>query len=176
MNITEKLESVREDIKKGLKSKAMNRLQGLINAYPNEIIFREELGGLYLSVDWKEKAGLHLLLTKPRTEEEEQAIQIYRSSVNHSGHKMLVDLKFKGDKKQIHQYSNHIIEELEQKILKETNVIPKFVHSPPNKITRSNEIKESWKDKLEVGVIIMIVACIPILMIIGLIQVLKWIF
>lgn len=176
MILEEKLKSVKKDIEKGLKSRAMNRLQGLINAYPNELTFRQELGKLYLSVDWKEKAGLHLLLLSTGNKFENEAIEIYRTSVNNSGHKILVDLKFKGEKDKISEYSRNMLEVLEQKSLNETKTIPKFIHIPPNGIVRGNAIKETWKDKLEVLLVIALVVSIPILIIIGLVQVVKWIF
>ena len=174
MQIEEKIKSIRDDIDKGLKSKAMNRLQGLINAYPNELEFREELGRLYLSVNWLEKAGLHLLLIEPQNEEEQEAVEVYMKSINNSGHKALVDLKFKGDRKIIPPSALRKIEVLESKSLKETNVIPKFKHVSPNKIERSNTIRETWKSKLELYFVITLLVSIPILIIIGIIQVIKW--
>ena len=175
MTLEEKLKSVKKDIKKGLKSRAMNRLQGLINAYPNEIAFREELGKLYLSVDWKEKAGLHLLLSDTTDKFENEAIKAYKNSVNNSGHKILVDLKFKGEKEVIPEYSKNVLEGLEQKSLKETKTIPKFLHVPPNGLVRGNTIKENWKDKLGLILIMTLVVSILILIVIGIIQVVKWI-
>ena len=104
-----------------------------------------------------------------------EAIEIYKTSVNNSGHKILVDLKFKGEKEKIPEYSKNILENLEQKSLKETKSIPKFLHVPPNGFVRGNTIMENWKDKLELILIMTLVATIPILVIIGIIQVVKWI-
>lgn len=176
MILDKKLIAVREDISKGLKTRAMNRLHGLINAYPNEIKFREELGKLYLSVEWKEKAGLYLLLSNTKDQFEKEAIEIYKSSVNNSGYKILTDLKFKGDKDRIPDHSKKVLENLEQKSLKETKTIPKYTHHPPNGTIRGNTIKETWKEKLGIIMIVSLVVSIPILAIIGLIQVVKWLY
>jgi len=67
------------------------------------------------------------------------------------------------------------LENLENKSLKETNSIPRFKHIPQNKTERSNTIKETWGSKLQMILIITILISIPILTVIGAIQVIKWV-
>lgn len=176
IDLESKLSSIRKDIDNGLKTRAMNRLQGLINAYPNELRFREELGRLYLSVNWQERAGLHLLLTNPTDEAGVKAVGHYKRSVNNSGHKILIDLKFKGDIDSLPRETKDTLLYLEKKSLKETGTIPKFSHVSPNKTVRKRPKQDSLYNKLVHGFLIGILIAIPILAIIGIVQVLKWIF
>jgi len=110
------MESVRKDFNKGLKTRAINRLQGLINAYPNSIEFREELGKVYESVEWKEKSGLYYLLTETNSEQALKNIKIYLQSINQSGYKALTDLKFKGDKKKMQNWLKKNLRNLKLKV------------------------------------------------------------
>ncbi|MEM9545330.1 MAG: DUF6584 family protein [Bacteroidota bacterium] len=176
MKTQEKLKSVQKDIAKGLKSKAMDRLHGLIQAHPSELAFRKELGRLYLSVDWKEKAGLYLLLSETPTEKEKEAIEIYRKSVHNSAYEILHSLKFKGDRQHINLKALEILEKLEERSLEENGIVPRFHHLNPNKTKREYTVKNSFKENLGLGCVVVVLISLPIFAIIGLIQVIKWIW
>jgi len=172
MNFEEKIERVDNDLDKGLKKRAIDRLHGLIKTYPDELIFRTKLGHIYLDIGFKDNAGQFFILEKDRTNEMDEAVTIYLDSVNKSGWKILNDIQFQGDKNNLNDFAKQRLTEFEEWSKKETGRIPTFRKKrigPP----RTKE-KGTWDFGaiLIVGVLISVV----VLTIIGFVTVVRWIF
>ena len=175
MEIDKKIESVKSDISKGYKTRAINRLQGLINAYPNVLEFREELGKLYEGVDWKEKSGLYYLLTETASDSAKENVNVYLKSINNSGYKALMDLKYKGDKELLPEAVKTTLEDLEQRSIEVSGTFPFYLHKAPNSHVRGQH-QTTWRDQLVPIFAITMLLLLIALIFIGLVQVIKWIF
>jgi hypothetical protein len=172
MNTDEKLQSIQLDIDKGLKKRAIDRLHGLILNYPNELMYRRKLGQIYLDIGFEDSAGKYFLLENDRTEEMNEAVTIYLKSVNESGWKILNDIKFRGDRKKLSVFANQQLNEFELLSKKETGRIPTFREK------RNGNQRINQNGKLDFGTVLVIAIFISIilLIIIGLITVIRWIF
>ncbi|WKZ58843.1 MAG: hypothetical protein QY309_13390 [Cyclobacteriaceae bacterium] len=172
MDFEEKIGRVDNDLDKGLKKRAIDRLHGLIKTYPDELRFRTKLGHIYLGIGFKDNAGQYFLLEKDRTIEMDEAVTIYLDSVNKSGWKILSDIQFQGNKDNLNNFAKQQLTQFEEWSKKETGHIPTFRRKKIG-MPRTKQ-KGTWDfgAVLIFGVLISVV----ILTIIGLVTVIRWIF
>ena len=172
MDLEEKIGRVDNDLDKGLKKRAIDRLHGLIKTYPDELVFRTKLGHIYLDIGFKDNAGQFFILEQDRTNEMDKAVTIYLDSVNKSGWKILNDIQFQGNKDNLNEFAKQRLTEFEEWSKKETGRIPTFrkkkIGLPRTKQTGTWDMTAV----LIFGGLISVV----ILTIIGLVTVLRWIF
>lgn len=176
MNIQEKLNKIDLEFENGLRFKATNRLRNLIQENPNEIELWNRLAEYYYKSGFFDSAGKYWILTEPTEARIKMCVDIYEKSVNHSGYQILQEIVFRGDKYKLPHYAQEKLAELESDSRKKMNYIPKF--NPKLNIQKNNKSAQtqSLKGKL-VGVIFFsILAIIVIIIIIGFITVIKWIF
>lgn len=171
MTVDEKLRQVDLDLEKGFKKRAIDRLNSLIKAHPNELTFRRKLGQIYLDIDFLDKAGQYLILEKDLTDKMIRAVDIYLDSVNKSGYKILNDIQFQGDKNLIPDYARQKLIELELWSKNETGTIPKF-----KKFKKRIQSKRTTGWDLTGVIVVSVFILIIVLTIIGLVTVVKWIF
>jgi len=107
-------DTYREDLVKMIKQKAAEKLRILINQYPDDIALRGKLALLYYENGFTDAAGKYWIFTEPSQDHIQKAVEIYRKSVNNSSHKILQDIKFRGDRAQLSAYPKMILEELEK--------------------------------------------------------------
>lgn len=172
----EKLAKIEFDIKNGLKFKAADRLRNMINQYPNETELWNRLAELYYQSGFLASAGKYWILTEPKDDRIKKSVAIYEKSVNHSGTKILQDITFRGDKTKLSEFGQNKLSELELDSKKKSNYIPKFTPITNRKKKGKEKQKETLKDEL-IGIVFWsILIAIGILIIIGFITVIDWIF
>lgn len=94
-----------QEIKKGLKQKAVNRLKNVINFSPDEMGARTMFAQLCYEAGFYDAAGLYWMLTEPTEDHIKECVAIYKSSVNYSPIQILKDIKYRGDKSGLPQYA-----------------------------------------------------------------------
>lgn len=129
MKFNKQLNKIEQDIAKGLKLKAVNRLRSLVNDYPNELAIRERLAELYYDSGFLDAAGKYWLLTETEPEDEKikKCVELYEKSVNQSGTQILNELAFRGDKLRLPQYAQDKLTSLEKDSMLRSNYIPTFI-------------------------------------------------
>ncbi len=172
MDFEEKIGRVDNDLDKGLKKRAIDRLHGLIKTYPDELAFRTKLGHIYLDIGFKDSAGQFFVLEKDRTNEMDEAVTIYLDSVNRSGWKILNDIQFQGDKGNLNDFAKQRLTEFEEWSQKETGRIPTFRKKRIG-LPRTKQ-KGTWD--FDAVLIFGGLVSVVILTIIGLVTVIRWIF
>tara|TARA_R110002049_G_scaffold251142_1_gene425513 strand:+ start:135 stop:659 length:525 start_codon:yes stop_codon:yes gene_type:complete len=174
--LKEKLAKIEFDIKNGLKFKAADRLRNMINQYPNESELWNRLAELYYESGFLASAGKYWILTEPKDERIKKSVEIYEKSVNYSGTKILQDITFRGDKTKLSEYGKNKLTELELDSKKKSNYIPEFKKLTNRKKRNQQNEKRSFKDKLIEKLFFGILIAIVLLIIIGFITVINWIF
>lgn len=166
---------IEEDLKKGRKKKACDRLRNLINEFPDDISLREKLGQIYYDSGFKDEAGKFWILSEPQSFEMKEAVEIYRSSLSNSGNAILKDIVFRGDKNQLSEYATNILKELEYDSLKKAKHIPDF---KPKKREKGNykETQNSFFSGIGFFFFIAMIILLPILGFIKLIEIIKLFF
>lgn len=176
MNLEEKLKKIDFEIQNGMKYKATDRLRNLIQENPNELQLWNKLAELYYESGFLDSAGKYWLLTEPTDERIKKCVEIYEKSVNHSGNHILQDLVFRGDKSKLSEYAQKKLKDLELDSIKKVKYVPKF--NPKSKTQKKNksEQKQTLNEKLGRIIFFSILISICILIIIGFVSVVKWIF
>ncbi|MDT0554620.1 DUF6584 family protein [Patiriisocius hiemis] len=171
-----KLRSIEADIQNGLKYKSADRLRNLINEHPNEQKLWNRLAELYYDSGFLDSAGKYWILTEPTDERIKKCVEIYEKSVNYSGYQILQEITFRGDKTKLSKYAQKKLAELESDSKEKTNHIPEFKPKVNKPKKQNKKYVQTFKDKLGGYVIFGIVAVIVVLIIIGFVSVIKWIF
>ena len=176
MNLKEKLDKIDSEIENGLKFKATDRLRNLIQENPNEIELWNKLAELYYESGFFDSAGKYWILTEPTDDRIKKCVEIYEKSVNNSGYQILKELVFRGDKSKLSDYAQKKLTELESDSKEKANYIPKF-NPKTNKQKKNNSNQEqTFKEKLGGFIFFSILVSIIILIIIGFVTVVQWIY
>lgn len=115
-----------QEIKKGLKLKAVNRLKNVINFSPDEMGARTMLAQLYYEAGFYDAAGLYWMLTEPTEDHVKECVAIYKASVNYSPIQILKDIKYRGDKSELPQYALQTLNALEEERFKKNQSSKKY--------------------------------------------------
>lgn len=126
MHLQNQLKLAEDEIKNGLKLKAVNRLKNVINSFPNEMAARTMLAQLYYESGFYDAAGLYWILTEPIEDRIKECIDIYKDSVNHSPIQILKDIKFRGNKLKLPAYALQTLDALEQEKYKKNQSSKKY--------------------------------------------------
>ena len=175
MNLQEKINLIDEEVAEGLKLKSADRLRNLINEYPNELSIRERLAKLYYESGFLDAAGRYWVLTEPTDDRIKDATEIYLNSVNHSGTQILRDITFRGNKNELPEYARNKLNEFEADSKLKSNYIPVFKPKHQKERNKSKP-RETFRDKLIRWSLLGILLLIVVLMIIGFVVIVKWIF
>lgn len=116
MDINTQFDKAQLEINQGLKEKAANRLKNLINVYPDCIEAREMLALMYYKSGFLDMAGKYWFLTDPTQEPIRKSIEVYQQSVNNSPIQILKDLKYRGDKSGLPEYTRDKLIALEDEV------------------------------------------------------------
>ncbi len=176
MSLKEKLDKIDSEIENGLKSKATDRLRNLIQENPNKIELWNKLAELYYESGFLDSAGKYWILTEPTDDRIRKCVEIYEKSVNNSGYQILQELVFRGDKTKLSEFAQKKLTELESDSKAKANYIPKFNPKTNKQKKNNSDHKQTFKEKLGGFVFFSILAIIGILIIIGFVTVLQWIF
>ena len=176
MSLKEKLDKIDSEIENGLKFKATDRLRNLIQENPNEIELWNKLAELYYESGFLDSAGKYWILTEPTDDRIKKCVEIYEKSVNYSGYQILQEIVFRGDKSKLSEFAQKKLSELESDSKEKANYVPEFKPKVNNPKRKNKKYVQTIKDKLGGFVIFGIFAVIIILIIIGFISVIKWIF
>ena len=176
MSLKEKLEKIDSEIENGLKFKASDRLRNLIQENPNETQLWNKLAELYYESGFLDSAGKYWILTEPTEDRIKKCVDIYEKSVNYSGYQILQEIVFRGDKSKLSEFAQNKLTELEVDSKKKADYVPKFSPKNNKRKNKNSEYKRTFKDKLGEWTLFGIVASIVILIIIGFVTVIKWIF
>ncbi|WP_179007447.1 DUF6584 family protein [Winogradskyella forsetii] len=176
VSLKEKLEKIDSEIENGLKFKASDRLRNLIQENPNETQLWNKLAELYYESGFLDSAGKYWILTEPTEDRIKKSVEIYVKSVNYSGYQILQEIVFRGDKSKLSEFAQNKLTELEADSKKKADYVPKFSPKKNKRKNKNSEYKRTFKDKLGEWTLFGIVASIVILIIIGFVTVIKWIF
>jgi len=176
VSLKEKLEKIDSEIENGLKFKASDRLRNLIQENPNETQLWNKLAELYYESGFLDSAGKYWILTEPTEDRIKKCVDIYEKSVNYSGYQILQEIVFRGDKSKLSEFAQNKLTELEVDSKKKADYVPKFSPKNNKRKNKNSEYKRTFKDKLGEWTLFGIVASIVILIIIGFVTVIKWIF
>ncbi|MCB4800207.1 DUF6584 family protein [Neotamlana laminarinivorans] len=176
MSLKEKIEKIDSEIENGMKFKASDRLRNLIQENPNETQLWNKLAELYYESGFLDSAGKYWILTEPTDERITKCVDIYEKSVNYSGYQILQEIVFRGDKSKLSEFAQNKLTELEVDSKKKADYVPKFSPKKNKRKNKNSEDKQTFKDKLGEWIIFGVVATIFILIVIGLITTIKWIF
>jgi len=115
------------EIEEGFKFKAADRLANMLRANPEDMYLWNMLGELYYDSGFYDAAGKYWLMYPSNEYHIVKCIEIYRESMNHSATRILNDIKFRGDKSKLTNFSREILEELEEESKNEGG----YVHRSP---------------------------------------------
>src|SRR5690606_6669077 len=119
--------SIEQNINQGLKGRATIQLRSLINDFPNDLNYRDQLGQLYYDSGFLDYAGKYWILNDSKSEHMKMCVELYKNSVKNSGSQILKDIKFRGDKSLLSLYGQKMLAELEQDSFAKTKNIPVFL-------------------------------------------------
>ncbi|CAM3828246.1 DUF6584 domain-containing protein [Flavobacterium gelidilacus] len=176
MNLKEKLNKIDSEIDNGLKFKATDRLRNLIQENPNEIKLWNKLAEIYYESGFLDSAGKYWILTEPTEERIKKCVEIYEKSVNYSGNQILQEIVFRGDKSKLSEFAKQKLSKLELDSEAKVNHVPKFDKKLNIKKKYKTEQKHTLKNKLYELIFFSIIAIIGILIIIGIVTIVKWLF
>lgn len=174
MSLEEKLEKIDSEIQSGLKLKATDRLRNLIQEHPNELDLWNKLAELYYESGFMDAAGKYWILTEPTEKRIKKCVDIYEKSVNYSGHQILHELVYRGDKTKLPEYAQKKMLALEADSKKKVNYVPQFKPKTNTQKKDNAKQKQSFIDKIGLFIFYSIVALIGIFIIIGIITALQW--
>lgn len=176
MSLKEKLDKIDSEIKNGLKYKATDRLRNLIQENPHEIELWNRLAEIYYESGFLDAAGKYWILTEPTNTRIKKCIDIYEKSVNYSGNQILKELVFRGDKSKLSEFAQNKLSELESDSKQKTKYVPKFNPKTNKRKNNNSDTKRTFKDRLGEIAFFSILISIGILIIIGFVTVIKWVF
>ena len=176
MSLKKILLKVDSEFENGLRYKATDRLRNLIQENPNNIELRNKLAEFYYESGFLDSAGKYWILTEPTDDRIRICVEIYEKSVNYSGNRILTELVFRGEKSKLPKYAQQKLIELELDSKKKVNHIPKFYPKSNTQKSNKTEQKQTLKEKLFGFIFFSVLALIFILLVIGFITVIKWIF
>ena len=176
MSLKEKLDKINSEIENGLKSKAFDRLRNLIKKNPNNLELRNILAELYYDCGILDSAGKFWILSEPTDDRIKKCVEIYEKSVNYSGHQILREIKFSGDKTKLSEFASTKISELENDSEIKTGYIPKIENKFQKPITPVTKHKKSFEDKMADFWAYFIIGLCIVLFLIGIYSIIKWLF
>jgi hypothetical protein len=176
VSLKEKLKKIDSEVENGLKFKASDRLRNLIQENPNETQLWNKLAELYYESGFLDSAGKYWILTEPTEDRIKKCVEIYEKSVNYSGYHILQEIVFRGDKSKLSEFAQNKLTELEADSKKKADYVPKFSPKKNKRKKKNTEYKETFKDKLGGYLMFAIVASVILLLIIGFVTVINWIF
>lgn len=172
----EKLNKIKSDAEKGLKLKSVDQLKNLINTYPNDLELRNSLANLYFQSGFLDAAGKYWILTDPRNDNIMNCVNLYELSKNYSGHQILREIQFKGDKSELTEYARKKLNKLENKSKSETGWIPKSTNNFQKPKIPITPYKETFEDKMAWIWAYVLILLLAILILIGIYASVRWIF
>ena len=176
MKLKEKLDKIDSEIKIGLKSKAIDRLGNLIKQNPNIIELRSKLAEVYYESGFLDSAGKYWILTEPVDNRIKKCVELYQKSVSYSGHQILREIKFSGDKTQLDEYAQAKISELESDSEIKTGYIPHIENNFQKPKVPYIKYKRTFEDKMADFWAYFVIGVGIILFLIGIYTVFNWIF
>ncbi|MFK7748549.1 MAG: DUF6584 family protein [Kordia sp.] len=176
LSLKDKLKRINFEIENGLKFKASDRLRNLIQENPNEIQLWNKLAELYYESGFLDAAGKYWILTEPTDERISKCVEIYEKSVNYSGYQILQEIVFRGDKTKLSEFAQHKLSELEADCKAKNHHIPKFNPKVNNSQRKHQKHVKTFKDKLAGFLLLGILLTVIVLIVIGFVSVMKWMF
>src|SRR5690606_16015159 len=134
MNSKFNYSKVEANILEGQKEKATLRLKSMINNNPDDLEIREKLAQLYYDSGFYDSAGKYWILKDSEKEHIRKCVEIYIASVKNSGHHILMDIKFSGEKSLLPLYSQEVLNKLEEDSFAKTKYIPTFARRIKTKV------------------------------------------
>jgi hypothetical protein len=165
------LKRIETDLKTGKKFIACDKLRNLINENPNEFKLREKLAEIYYESGFYDRAGLFWILTEPKNDEIKKCQEIYLSTVNNSGDKILKDFQFRGDENLLSEYAKTKFHKLQTDSFEKTGNVPIYKEKPKYSNRKSNIVNDN--SKFPTIIFFSIIITIIILILLGLYKLLE---
>lgn len=175
MNQEEKLiqkwKDIQNDIDAGQKFRAADRLTNMLRNYPENAIISNKLAELYYEAGFLDAAGKYWLWYPSNEYRVVRSVEIYRESMGNSATRILNDIKFRGDKSKLRNFSREILEELEEQSKKEGG----FVYRSPFEREEKSDIQHNQNNLgcLLLGIIFFGLFCSSL--IVGFYTIVNWI-
>ena len=157
-------EKINYDLEQGRKYKATLRLRNLINEFPNDLTLRNKLAEIYYESGFYDRAGLFWILTEPKNDEIKKCQEIYLSTVNNSGNKVLKDFKFRGDENLLSEYAKTKLHILQTNSFEKTGNVPIYKEKP--NYSRKSNFKPN-NSKFPALIFFSVIIFIGILLVLG---------
>lgn len=170
---------VDSDIAAGNLGKTRDRLHGLISTHPDDLALRRELGDVYWKLQFPEMAGRYWYLEETKTEDMLSACRLFEKCHGSDPMQILLALKFRGDIARVRgSYAGRVLLELQDRAREK---YPNFLDFQAKGLKRFaapsvSGIEQSWIDRLLAIGCLAAIALSFILMIIGLVAMMKFIF
>lgn len=172
MSLKIQLERAQSEINSGLKQRASNRLQNVINTYLDAVEARELLAQMYYDSGFLDMAGRFWMLTPPTDDKIKVSIEIYKKSVNYSPLQILIDIKYRGHKTGLTDYARATLLDLEAQAAKKGYGNP---YKPREYKEKSITKNPNWiKEKFEKYFLLSIVFLCISFFLVGFVVCLMW--
>ncbi|MCT4665591.1 MAG: hypothetical protein N4A45_10190 [Flavobacteriales bacterium] len=149
MGIGAKIKIAESELSLGAKGKAFRRLENLTQYHPNNMELRNQVAEIYYESGFYDLAGKFWIFHDPKEPRISKCVSIYEKSMNNSGFRILNDLVFRGNKKDLPIYGQKKLEELEENSLAFYHSIPEFVSKLKTVENKSTKFeKQTWKEQL----------------------------
>ena len=135
-----------------------------------------KLAELYYESGFLDSAGKYWILTEPTDERIKKCVEIYEKSVNYSGHQILQEIVFRGEKSKLSHYAQKKLTELESDSKEKAKYVPKYNPKTNKQKKNNSDQKRTFKDRLGEIVFFSILISIGLLIVIGFVTVIQWIF
>lgn len=166
LSLQKTLARVERDVEAGDLGKARDRLEGLLRAYPSELLIRQRLGDVYWRLQYPERAGLHWYLIESGGPDMETAKRSFESRYGGDPWLMLDAIGFQGG---LDSIAGTRADEVIRDLAKRARVTPAKLEAAlrrrnPNEPT-PDSLEPWWSRWLFVGVpaaliLILVMACI----------------
>ena len=176
MSLKKKLNKIDAEIENGLKSKAFDRLRNLIKRNPNNLELRNKLAEIYYDSGILDSAGKYWILTEQTDNRIKKCVELYEKSVSYSGHQILREIKFCGDKSKLNEYAKAKLSDLELDSETKTGYVPKIENSFQKPKVPFTKYKRTFEDKMADFWAYFIIGICIVFFLIGIYSVFKWIF
>ncbi len=169
------LRRIEEDIAAGDYGKARDRLHGLLATYPNDLTLRRKLGDLYWQLRYPAMAGRYWYLEEQKTPDMVAACQAFERSCGHDPLQILLALKFRGEIEAMrHTFAGQTLLALQSRAKEERGVLVEFGKSGREKYHLIPQARPD--NRLRWIGCFLISSVALVLMAIGLITILRWVF
>jgi hypothetical protein len=178
MSREETLRKVAYDVQQGDLGKARDRLHGLIHAYPDDLMLREKLAGVYWQLQQPAMAGRYWYLSDSDAPEVREAREAFACAHGSEPLLMLQALKFRGNPERLKgtpagKRFDALVEAVEKSHGPQT---AQRYSGKPYSLGEDQPLRQTWQEKVGCACLLLVALFLLALMGIGFGVVVEWLF